>query len=222
MGRQKESIRERVHDKLDGRCAYCSDKISLNKMTLDHIHPKCLGGPNDIANYLPACTSCNVLKGHKSLDEFREEVMNELIKLTHKNKYLNIALKLNLIHIDPDFKFLYESDMDLDELDLVWTQLRVLKHDNHLLRQNVDIVKDQENLELKKEIADLKMAFHNQMSIDAVYERQKQEIESLREQIKEMTKMIFSSFNQYLILECKNIARKYGELHKLYKTKLVR
>lgn len=46
-------------------CVYCG-KLAT---TMDHVHPKHLGGKNEWQNLVAACRSCNGKKGHKTLAE---------------------------------------------------------------------------------------------------------------------------------------------------------
>lgn len=52
----------------NGRCAYCLNPF--DKLTQDHLSPLSSGGSNDIANIVPACTSCNSKKNKRTLLEF--------------------------------------------------------------------------------------------------------------------------------------------------------
>lgn len=42
-------------------------------MTIDHVVPKWLGGGEEDDNLVPACSTCNGAKGHKSIEAYREE-----------------------------------------------------------------------------------------------------------------------------------------------------
>lgn len=64
--------RERLYSLYNGHCAYCGKHIGKDVMTADHIIPKSKGGGNADANLLPACKPCNLLKGDKTLEEFRK------------------------------------------------------------------------------------------------------------------------------------------------------
>ena len=41
-------------------------------MEVDHIHPKSLGGKDDLSNYQALCYSCNSCKGNKDATDFRD------------------------------------------------------------------------------------------------------------------------------------------------------
>jgi 5-methylcytosine-specific restriction endonuclease McrA len=48
-----------------GRCLRCGSRSSL---TVDHVVPLALGGPNTIANVQPLCAACNSEKGSEVID----------------------------------------------------------------------------------------------------------------------------------------------------------
>lgn len=57
--------------KRDGRvCAYCGD--TSGPFHVDHIRPVALDGPTVIENLTVACSWCNVSKGGKTLEDWRE------------------------------------------------------------------------------------------------------------------------------------------------------
>lgn len=57
----------RLVEAFDHRCAYCGASARL---TVDHRVPLMRGGPNTIANILPACKSCNSRKGRRTEAEY--------------------------------------------------------------------------------------------------------------------------------------------------------
>ena len=61
------------------QCRYCNRRLRLNSetdkekaewpiMTIDHIHPRSLGGASDIKNLAPSCFYCNQKKGDRIVD----------------------------------------------------------------------------------------------------------------------------------------------------------
>jgi 5-methylcytosine-specific restriction endonuclease McrA len=52
------------------RCAYCADPLHIEQATLDHVLPRCLGGPTTVENVVVACYDCNVLKGGRAPFDF--------------------------------------------------------------------------------------------------------------------------------------------------------
>ena len=47
-----------------GWCAYCAAALD-SKFEVEHVVPRCLGGPDRKINMLPSCYPCNVQKGRK-------------------------------------------------------------------------------------------------------------------------------------------------------------
>jgi len=60
-----KDIQSQVWDRDGGRCRYCliSQFGQAARFHIDHIHPKCAGGADDITNLALVCPSCNL---HKS------------------------------------------------------------------------------------------------------------------------------------------------------------
>lgn len=61
-----------VWAKNDGLCWYCGDCIADGWFHVDHKVPRCKGGGDDIDNLLPSCPTCNMEKGAKDYEEYRE------------------------------------------------------------------------------------------------------------------------------------------------------
>lgn len=69
----KKTIREysklNVWKRDKGICQYCGKPVSIKEYTVDHIHPKKLGGGNFWSNVVTACFPCNNKKDCKPLKE---------------------------------------------------------------------------------------------------------------------------------------------------------
>lgn len=61
--------RENIFHRDDGKCIYCKIELTLNNFTIEHVIPKAKGGLNDWYNCRVSCSSCNQLKGDKTLEE---------------------------------------------------------------------------------------------------------------------------------------------------------
>lgn len=60
-------VRAAVLALTDGRCAYCDVRLTegtrdLANFAVEHVVPVSKGGPDNIANYVPSCQSCNASK----------------------------------------------------------------------------------------------------------------------------------------------------------------
>ncbi len=55
--------RRAIKEHFDNTCIYCGKTYELHELTLDHVHPRSLGGEDVNTNVVPACTRCNQDKG---------------------------------------------------------------------------------------------------------------------------------------------------------------
>ena len=65
------SIRYEVLKRAGFRCELCGISAEEKSLEVDHIHPKSLGGKDDLTNYQALCYSCNAAKGNKDNVDFR-------------------------------------------------------------------------------------------------------------------------------------------------------
>jgi len=65
------SIRYKVITRARGRCEACGVSIQERSIEVDHIHPKSLGGKDDLSNYQALCYVCNTQKNNKDDTDFR-------------------------------------------------------------------------------------------------------------------------------------------------------
>lgn len=66
----------------EGRCQYCSRRVSLKAFTLDHINPRSRGGQTTWTNVVACCYDCNQKKGDKTLKEACMQLQKQAIKPT--------------------------------------------------------------------------------------------------------------------------------------------
>lgn len=71
----RDNKREALYRRDNGCCVYCGISFEKTKrqgipMTLDHVHPRELGGSNQIDNLVTACLVCNCAKQHRGLRGF--------------------------------------------------------------------------------------------------------------------------------------------------------
>ena len=71
--------RRAVFEKYGGRCAYCGTPLTLGQkgdtaFQVDHLHPRYLGGTDEMENLVPACRICNHYKKTFSVEQFREQL----------------------------------------------------------------------------------------------------------------------------------------------------
>jgi 5-methylcytosine-specific restriction endonuclease McrA len=67
------TVRDAVWTLTQGKCAYCDTEIKRDGQAetrgvafcVEHVVPTSAGGPDNLANYVPACISCNSSKGDR-------------------------------------------------------------------------------------------------------------------------------------------------------------
>ncbi|WP_130449767.1 HNH endonuclease [Zhihengliuella halotolerans] len=59
-------------------CYLCGEHVPMDDIHIDHRIPRIHGGSNDFDNLYVSCSTCNLQKGSKSVDEFKTVVMNDL------------------------------------------------------------------------------------------------------------------------------------------------
>lgn len=52
------------------RCVYCGEVRPTEELSVDHVHPRALGGDSSEGNVVTACRACNTRKGRRSLARF--------------------------------------------------------------------------------------------------------------------------------------------------------
>jgi len=55
--------RKAIKEANNYECIYCGQKHYEFDLTIDHVHPRCLGGTTNTYNCVPACRKCNQEKG---------------------------------------------------------------------------------------------------------------------------------------------------------------
>lgn len=75
------SIRYEVLSRAKFRCELCGVSADLKGLEVDHIHPKSLGGKDDLSNYQALCFSCNAAKRNTDNTDFRGS--NDFFELRH-------------------------------------------------------------------------------------------------------------------------------------------
>jgi len=104
--------RQAVHQKCDGRCAYCGEPLPYKEMQVDHIHPKHLGGIDAIENYHPSCRQCNFYKATFIVNSFRQR-LDSITERIKKPFIVRLAMKYGIISFKPfSGKFYFEKDKD--------------------------------------------------------------------------------------------------------------
>ena len=62
-------------------CQYCNAALTYAEATIDHVHPRSLGGLNIWENLVTACYNCNiVIKGNKTLEQCGLKLLRQPVK----------------------------------------------------------------------------------------------------------------------------------------------
>jgi 5-methylcytosine-specific restriction endonuclease McrA len=114
----KVEVRQQVHDKYCGKCAYCGNDVKYKDFQVDHIIPKesfatyrykLDYGVDDIENLNPSCRRCNHYKRSYMLEHFRHlmQTLHERISAQYINK---VAIDYGVVEIKPfDGTFYFEK-----------------------------------------------------------------------------------------------------------------
>ena len=105
-----KAVREKVHQKYGGRCAYCGKEIDYKDMQVDHLIPLegyREKGTNDLDNLMPACRRCNHYKRANNLEGWRKMIEQILEKLKRDSYIYRVALDYGLIEPKPHKVYFY-------------------------------------------------------------------------------------------------------------------
>jgi hypothetical protein len=69
------TLRQRIIQRDKSKCRYCG-KIVSDEIHIDHVVPYSLGGKTEIDNLVVACSSCNLRKGGRTLEETGMRLIN--------------------------------------------------------------------------------------------------------------------------------------------------
>ena len=110
--------RKQVHEKYNGRCAYCGEKIHFKDMQVDHIIPKARFHQfakrveydiDDIQNLNPTCRVCNNWKGGWLLEEFRHEISEQVNRLRKYSAQFRLAERYRrIVELETSVQFYFE------------------------------------------------------------------------------------------------------------------
>ena len=106
----KKEIREQVWNKYGKCCAYCGTELEYKKLQVDHIQAYwhndtnesaikygLTKGKHEIENFNPSCARCNRWKSTFSIEQFRNEIQQQLIRLKRDSSNYRMALDYSMI-----------------------------------------------------------------------------------------------------------------------------
>lgn len=118
-----KKFREKLWLDYNKRCAYCGEEIELKDMQIDHISSVYFNelyntdiDVNQEENLLPACRSCNYYKGTNTVEEFRNNLTNMLMRNVRIPFDYRLAIKYGLVQETgkENIKFYFETMKDND------------------------------------------------------------------------------------------------------------
>jgi len=68
---KSESVKKRLYKQQDGKCNGCGHKFEIWNFEIDHIQPSAKGGGDYYENYQLLCSSCNKIKGVRTMEYVR-------------------------------------------------------------------------------------------------------------------------------------------------------
>ncbi len=112
-----KKLREQVYAKYNGHCAYCGCELEYKDMQVDHIEPVYWAEigrlkPNEtIDNYMPSCRACNFYKSIFSIEQFRHNLQEVLMRNVRRAFDYRLAVKYGLVveNVKP-IKFYFEKE----------------------------------------------------------------------------------------------------------------
>lgn len=74
----RKNLLELIRAKTNGRCWYCGDRFHSGEWQVEHQQPRSKDGTDNIDNLVPSCRPCNVRKGNRTLEEYRDVLVARL------------------------------------------------------------------------------------------------------------------------------------------------
>jgi 5-methylcytosine-specific restriction endonuclease McrA len=115
---KSKSVRERVHQKFSGHCAYCGRPIEYKQMQVDHYYPQCKEkfylrrfgiDVHNEENLMPTCRRCNHYKRARTPKQFKE-LMKGLHERLEDIYILKVAVDFGMATVKPfDGWFYFEK-----------------------------------------------------------------------------------------------------------------
>ena len=90
-----KKLRQKLKEKHNSKCGYCGTPLK-DKFHVDHIEPFFNGGKCKEDNLMATCVSCNLQKGGRPLEHFRELISDKLNQLKLVANY-EIAKRYGMI-----------------------------------------------------------------------------------------------------------------------------
>lgn len=94
------AVRASVWALTNGKCTYCDGVIYRDgqapsieqRFVVEHVVPTSMGGPDNLANYVPACMSCNSSKGDRHVLTLIRKMQKRQLELVVDNQQIPEAM----------------------------------------------------------------------------------------------------------------------------------
>lgn len=104
-------LRDIVYSKYNGLCAYTGQPLGDN-WQIDHIHPKCRGGSNNVSNLIPAIRIVNHYKRGQDLSTFRQYIITLHLRLRKLPKNSKCACTIKRGNYIKEVAFLFGIEVN--------------------------------------------------------------------------------------------------------------
>lgn len=68
--------RKNILERDNGKCQYCSQKLTISQLTFDHVIPRVQGGTTTWENVVASCSVCNTKKGGNTPKQANMRLLN--------------------------------------------------------------------------------------------------------------------------------------------------
>lgn len=102
-----------IYETYAGKCMYCGEELH-DYYEIEHIHPVISGGGNGYENLGLSCARCNSLKGTKTIEEFRESLIDDVICKKNKVFYKYYCRGLEKYLTESQVSEIHERLVELD------------------------------------------------------------------------------------------------------------
>jgi 5-methylcytosine-specific restriction endonuclease McrA len=93
----RKTEREIVWNKYNKHCAYCGCSIEYRQLEVDHLIPRHRGGEDSHENYMPSCKSCNTTRDSYLIEEFRQRLIDDVVRLRRDSSKFRILEKFGVV-----------------------------------------------------------------------------------------------------------------------------
>lgn len=90
----KDIDKQYIYERDNKKCFFCGKLLKYNKITLDHYLPRSKKGTTDVFNLVTCCKFCNISKGNRIPNDYKETILNLFLKAVHDNRITKASIKI--------------------------------------------------------------------------------------------------------------------------------